>query len=590
MAAARHERVRRISAALVVVAGAANLASSAMPPIGRGLRLVLRIVPLFVPQTADALVALAALVLLAVARGVRRGQRQAWLVAIVLLAGTALLHVVKGVELVESGLCLATVPWLVAMRTSFTTAVDRPSRRLAAHALLIGTLATTFLSTATVELSLVVDPDLSPLPPLRALEAVTERLVGLQTIPLPPRLDEFLAPSLLAVGLTLATFALALVSRPVVDRRRHAGSSSHKRARDLVRRHGTGTLDYFALRHDKQHFFDGETLVTYAVYGGVCLVSPDPIGPEDERARAWARFRRFADARGWTVAVLGASEDRLPTYQAAGMHELYVGDEAIVDVTSFDLHGGRSKGLRQAVNRIARNGYTVSFHDPRACAPGIADALRSVMTKSRRGGKERGFSMTLGRLFDPEDDALLIAVAHGPDGVPVAFCQYVPAPGIDGYSLDLMRRDDGEHPNGLVDFVIVSTIEHLREHGMTGLGLNFATMRAVLAGEGEDCPSQRLTRWLLKRMSGSMQIESLWRFNAKYHPRWFARYVVYGAPEHLPSVAVAIARAESFWELPLIGRFLAGGRERALSRSERGTASHRPPSHLDRPTVGAGPP
>ena len=49
--------------------------------------------------------------------------------------------------------------------------------------------------------------------------------------------------------------------------------------------------------------------------------------------------------------------------------------------------------------------------------------------------------------------------------MPVAFCQYVPAPGIAGYSLDLMRRDDGEHPNGLIDFVVVDTIEHLRDDG-----------------------------------------------------------------------------------------------------------------------------
>ncbi|HEV7887591.1 MAG TPA: hypothetical protein VGO92_08525 [Acidimicrobiales bacterium] len=34
------------------------------------------------------------------------------------------------------------------------------------------------------------------------------------------------------------------------------------------------------------------------------------------------------------------------------------------------------------------------------------------------------------------------------------------------------------------------------------------------------------------------------------------RYAVYDAPEHLLPVAMAIARAESFWELPVIGRFL----------------------------------
>jgi lysylphosphatidylglycerol synthetase-like protein (DUF2156 family) len=138
----------------------------------------------------------------------------------------------------------------------------------------------------------------------------------------------------------------------------------------------------------------------------------------------------------------------------------------------------------------------------------------------------------------------------------VAFCQYVPAPGINGYSLDLMRRDDGEHPNGLIDFAVVETIRWLQAHGQRGLGLNFATMRAVLAGESGDGLAQRVERWVLKRMSDSMQIESLWRFNAKFDPDWQPRYAIYDSPEHLLPTAMAVARAESFWELPIIGRFL----------------------------------
>ena len=179
------------------------------------------------------------------------------------------------------------------------------------------------------------------------------------------------------------------------------------------------------------------------------------------------------------------------------MHDLYLGDEAVVRVKNFSLEGGGSKGLRQAVKRVARNGYTITFHDPARVAPGLALELQDVMTKSRRGGVERGFSMTLGRIFDVADRGLLLAVVHGPtpDGVgepgpAVAFCQYVPAPAIKGFSLDLMRRDNGEHPNGLIDFAIVETIDYLTEGGYGGLGLNFATMCAVLAGEtGDGRPS-----------------------------------------------------------------------------------------------------
>ena len=114
----------------------------------------------------------------------------------------------------------------------------------------------------------------------------------------------------------------------------------------------------------------------------------------------------------------------------------------------------------------------------------------------------------------------------------------------------------GSIPNGVADFGVVETIEHLKRRGFRGLALNFATMRAVLAGESGDSMAQRIERWLLQKISDSMQIESLWYFNAKYDPDWRPRYAVYDSPEHLLASAIAVARAESFSELPVIGRFL----------------------------------
>jgi len=310
------------------------------------------------------------------------------------------------------------------------------------------------------------------------------------------------------------------------------------------------------LRDDKQHWFWNDTLVAYAVHNGVCLVSPDPIGPASQRRSAWRAFRHFADEHGWTIAVMGAGEEWLPIYRATGMRDLYVGDEAIVDVRRFNLEGGRMKGVRQAVNRMAKYGYRVDFHDPAHLAPELEHKLRALMSESRRGEVERGFSMTLGRVFSHHDDGLLLAVCIGPSGEPAAFCQYVPAADIDGYSLDLMRRSESdEHLNGLTDFVVVRTIEYLREHDQRGLGLNFAVMRSVLAHETGEGIGHRIERWMLGWLSDSMQIESLWKYNAKFDPDWHPRYAVYDSAENFLTSAIAVAKAESFWELPLIGRF-----------------------------------
>ena len=119
-----------------------------------------------------------------------------------------------------------------------------------------------------------------------------------------------------------------------------------------------------------------------------------------------------------------------------------------------------------------------------------------------------------------------------------------------------MRRSDRPHPNSISDFVVVSTILAIREWGATGLALNFATLRAVLAGESGDGWSKRMQAVVARHLSSSMQIESLWKHNAKYRPAWQPRFAVYDGAEHMVVSALAVARAESFWELPVIGRFL----------------------------------
>ena len=558
----RVRRVRRLAAAAILVAGLVDLLEAVTPPLRGRLHLVDQYLPLGVSQAAGALVALAGIGLMMLARGVLRGQRRSWLVSIVLLGVTIGLHVAHDAALVGVLIAAAVLGFLLFERDRFRAATDGGSTRSALVTLVVGVAVAVGAATIAVELSGAFKHGVLP-PWPEVLGGTAERLVGLRTVPFPDNVDDWIYPSLLAVGITLAVVVLALLTRPVVDRRLSAGTSApsrraaEARARDLVRHHGAGTLDYFALRDDKQWFFHRDSLVAYAVYGGVCLVSPDPIGPRSERAHVWDAFRRYADEHGWAVGVMAAAEEWLPLYRGSGMRHLYIGDEAVVDVTTFTLQGGKMKGLRQAVGRVRRNGYTVRIVDPTEIGAAEADQLLDLMGRNRRGDQERGFSMMLGRVFDDRDTGLLMTVVTGPDGAPAAVCQFVPSPAIGGYSLDLMRRDPGEHPNGLLDFALVSTIDHLREHGGRGLSLNFAAMRSLLDGESGDKLAQRVERWALRRLSGALQIESLWRFNAKYEPSWLPRYVVWDSAEQFVPTVVQILRAESLTDIPVVGRLLA---------------------------------
>jgi lysylphosphatidylglycerol synthetase-like protein (DUF2156 family) len=537
---ARARRARRIGSLGALVAGLVTLISTVTPPLRRRMNLVRDLIPVIVTQAASVVAIVAGIVLLQLARGLRRGQRTAWTVTVVLLGVLTFAHPLKALDVEEALVSLAPLVYLLVNRRHFDAPLNRTSVRRG-----VVTLGSTAVAAWAAAVFGLQVSRRHRMPFRRAVTA----------IPISGRYGRYITPTLLSVGVLVVAGTAFLLVRPVLAPRRTAQVGLDG-ARPFVERYGADTLAYFALRSDKDHYVAGETLISYAVHNGVCLVSPDPIGPPDQRESAWQEFQQYAVASGWSLAVLGAGKEWLPIYERSGMRHRYIGDEAVVDVTNFSLQGGTMKGLRQAVNRIANNGYTISFHDPAAMDATLSMALRSLMSESRKGDVERGFSMTLSRVFDRDDTGLLLAVCHGPDGAPVAFCQYVPAADIDGYSLDLMRRSTGEHPNGLTDFVVVKTIEHLRELGRHGLSLNFATLRAVLAGETGPGISQRVQRALLKRMGDSMQIESLWKYNAKFMPSWRPRYVVYDAPEHLVTIGIAIAKAESWFEFPVIGRLM----------------------------------
>ena len=567
----RTRRVRRWGATAILVTGIIDVLDSITPPLHGRLHVLEQYLPVRASVAAGALVAMAGLALIALGRGILRGQRRAWRVSVALLAGTVLLHVVAGADVEESLITGAVLVFLLINRKEFQAASDATSLRSALVTLAAVALGVAVLTTISIELFTHMGRHDPALPWWTVFWAVSERFAGITTIDLPERADRFLAPALLTIGLCLVTVTLYLLTRPVVDRRLGSGRAAEFRARDIVRRHGSTTLDYFALRSDKKWFFHRDSLVAYAVYGGVCLISPDPIGPRNERQQVWGAFRAFADVHGWTTAVMGAGEEWLPTYRDSGMHNIYLGDEAVVKLQEFSLAGKHMKGLRQAHNRIKKYGYTVSFHDPSHVDPALTEELTDLMRLSRQGEHERGFSMMLGRIFDPRDTGLLLTVVRTPEGEAAAMCQFVPSTGINGYSLDLMRRDPGDHPNGLLDFALCSTIEHLAARGFEGLSLNFAAMRSTLAGEKGDGTMQRAERWFLKRLSNFAQIESLWKFNAKYEPEWLPRYVVFDTAEHLVPVVMAILRAESLWEIPVLGRLLAAGAEKRMVAAQSET-------------------
>jgi lysyl-tRNA synthetase class 2 len=108
-------------------------------------------------------------------------------------------------------------------------------------------------------------------------------------------------------------------------------------------------------------------------------------------------------------------------------------------------------------------------------------------------------------------------------------------------SLSFMRRDP-ETPNGLTEFMVATAAELLKDRGVNEMSLNFAAFAKWM--HSPEKRHERLLGKLVALGNPFFQIESLYRFNAKFFPRWEQRYLVYEGAFGLPRAGIAAMWAE----------------------------------------------
>jgi lysyl-tRNA synthetase class 2 len=539
---------RNAVARLVQLAGLFDAVTAILPPRNGRMAALAEFVPAAGILSARAATAVVGLLLIYLGAGLRRGKRRAWQVAVVLAGAGVLLHVAKGLDFDAGAVSAALLVMLIVVRGRFRAGAD-PRSRWRAFVALIGFGAAGFvlgfLEIAIRYNRLVGHPGVT--------QWAQHALYGLVGVSGPVRFQYPIGGE--AVSLTTGAFGLlafgaaaVLLLRPGtrVPLQTH---DDELRLRELLRRYGDNdSLGYFALRRDKSLMWapSGRAAVAYRVINGVSLVAGDPIGAQSAWPEAIDAWLADCTAHGWTPAVLACGNAAGKAYRKNGLDVIELGDEAILDVPAFSLDGRPMRGVRQAVNRMRRAGYTCQVVRQRDLSPVALQEAVHAAEAFRDGSVERGFSMALSRLGDPRDADCLLVLCRDGDGRLRGLLQFVPW-GTGGLSLDLMRGDRTAD-NGLTELMVVSAVEAAPGLGVCRVSLNFAVLRSVFARAEElgAGPVLRIWHRLLKAASRLWQIESLYRANAKYQPAWKPRYLCFPTARDLPRIAVAVLSAEAF--------------------------------------------
>jgi lysyl-tRNA synthetase, class II len=541
------QRTARCTPALAATAaalvGLINVASALTPNIRWRGRLLLDVEPVEAMRIFHAFALPAGAALLLVSPYLLKRRRRAWQTAIALMLALGVLDLLKGLDVEETVLTWATAAMLLASATGFR--VEHDAITLRSSVWRVPLLGMFGLSLAAFAAWVSGGH-----PSLGAVVRETGDLLAWQAGPL--RFEQHAighhAFAWVPLGVHLAEIGTLLaiayvIFRPLAAPASLPGPGARRAAAELVRAHGSDTLSFFKLRADKHYFFssDRSAFVGYRVENGVLLLSGDPVGPDAALAGMLADLKAFAQARGLKLGAVGASERLVPLWEGLGLRTMYLGDEAIIEVGKFSLEGRPIRKVRQSVSRLRKAGYVAELHRVSELVPAVAAEVEEVLERGREGAPERGFSMAMDSVHGDHGEDTLVVLARDEDHAVRGVLHFVPCFGRSAMSLSFMRRDPAT-PNGLIEFMVVSAVELLRERGVDEMSLNFAAFARWI--HSPERLAERALGKLIALGNRFFQIESLYRFNAKFFPRWQPRYLVYQGPLGLPRASLAAMWAE----------------------------------------------
>lgn len=533
-----------IITALVAVMGVINLLSAVTPSLPSRVAWLQDLFPLEIRHSAHLFTALSGFWLLILAFGLLRRKRVAWLLTMGFLSISIVFNLIKGFDLEESLFAAGLLVLLGFTRNLYTARSDVPSMAQGARALLASALFTLAYGTTgffLLDQAYRIRYDL----PGAALQTLLMFVAQDNAVIVPSTpFASFFADSIYLVGGITLLYALWMLLRPMLVRGEPASEAQRLKAKAIVEVYGQSSLAAMTLLKDKATFFSstGNSFLAYVPKGRGAVVLGDPIGPREEAAELIRHFQEFCRLNDWTPGFYQTQPDLLDLYGKLGFRALKIGEEAVVDLTTFTTSGKSAQDLRSARNKLTKLGHQIAFHQP-PLSQSLLEELRAVSDDwlDTMKGSEKRFSV--GWFDEAYVLTTPVAVIRTPEGTVSAFANLVSIPAAKGITVDLMRHR-AEMLHGTMDFLFLSLFRHANEQGFERFFLGLS----ALSGVGEEATSARMEKvvhYLYEHLNQFYNFKGLHAYKDKFHPKWEPRYLVVPGYGALMDVVVALIRADS---------------------------------------------
>lgn len=532
----RYIFMRIFPAVLVFALGVVNILSVITPPIAARLHVLSRFVPTESIRVSNQFVLLTGFILLITSAYLIRGQRNAWLLAMILSVISLFGHMFKALDYEEA---------ILAASVLLVLAVSAKEYRLKSNPKLV---QIGFVSVALVFVAVLIFGFIGfyfldkkhfgfSFTTWQSLKFSAENFILIDRDDLVPKTKfghEFIR-MMDTLGFIAWGFLAFVLLKPVLNRKRFLRNPS-ERAKLLLEQYGNSPVDYFKIDSDKLLFFSDEAdgFVSYRISNGFAVVLEEPVCAEENKIIVLREFDAHCRKMGLKTAFYRVDENSISYFQFLKKRKLLIGQEAILEIEKFSLEGRDKKSLRNGLNSLQKKGYvTTTMKAPLSDELVAEMKLVSDEWLKEYNKKELVFSQGMFSSKIAEHD--VIVIRDGEQKLK-AFLDIIPDFAPEEVTYDLIRKTI-DAPGGCMDALIIELINYAKQQGAKYLNLGLVPMTGI---EEPDNTAEQLMNYAYRKLKRFRHYSGLRNFKEKYASVWHNKYLVYENDFDLLQLPVAL--------------------------------------------------
>ncbi|GAC1425160.1 MAG: hypothetical protein NVS9B7_06210 [Flavisolibacter sp.] len=344
--------------------------------------------------------------------------------------------------------------------------------------------------------------------------------------------------SFYVMGLLSWLFLLFSLIRPYFKTNGQTTSDVSK-AQDLLDQYGSSCMDYFKLTGEKQIYLskEYEGFVSYCTAGNFAIVLEEPVCSLEDKIDILKEFDFFCHHSGLKTAYYRVDESSVGYFTQLKKKKLLIGQEALLEISSFDLAGRSKKALRNSLNSLEKKGYKTKYINA-PHSPELLLALKSISDDWLQTYNRKELIFAQGSFNEVLIKNHDLIVTFDPEGIPVAFLNIIPDFAPEECTYDLIRKK-ADAPGGTMDALIIELVNYAKSNHLQFLNLGLVPMSGIMH---PDNTAEQVVKFAYNRIKRFRQYQGLREFKEKYASEWLNKYLIYENDFDLLQLPVALSK------------------------------------------------